>query len=260
MTTNNSPVRNLELTDAEVRLYNDQGFLYLPGFVDRSRAADLRGEVLHIMREVFDLDEARLGKSAAKEDALRQSTRYLAGSDLDRMINGENTKAIASRLLGGQAHVYMPFTAVKAGGGGGSFHLHQDNQYTRHEPGEGSLNIWVALNDMSPENGCLQISPHSHKDGQIAKAGDGKDVGYITPEQEAHRLFPLRMCAGDAVAFTRLTVHGSGPNETSEPRVAYALQYHRADVSFVDPADGNKLKKLVEHPRFAVGPVEALKA
>ena len=125
-----------ELTDAEVNFYNAQGYLYLPGHVRRDRVGELRREVLQIMREVFDLDEQRLGRAADERDALRQTTQYLGGDGLDALINGAATKAIAARLLGGTAHVYMPFTAVKAGGGGGKFHLHQDNQYTRHEPGE----------------------------------------------------------------------------------------------------------------------------
>ncbi|MEM6315225.1 MAG: phytanoyl-CoA dioxygenase family protein [Planctomycetota bacterium] len=246
-----------DLTDAEVQFYNDQGYLYMPGFVRREAAGALRAEVLEIMREVFGLDADRLGRAEDAKDALRQSNQYLAGSRLDELINGERTKAVAGRLIGGNAHVYLPFTAVKAGGGGGKFHLHQDNQYTNHYPAEGSLNIWVALVDMSPENGCLQISPHSQKDGPLLKKAELGKGDFITPESEAHRLFQLRMCAGDAVAFTRLTVHGSGPNNTSDPRVAYALQYHREDVEYDHPETGGK-QRLVDSPRFKVGPVEKL--
>ena len=258
MSSNDDIVRPIELTDAEVNFYKQEGYLVLPGLVDRERANELRAEVMAVLHEVFGLDAARLGRAEGKADALRQTTQYLHGGHIDALVNGARTKAVAARLLGGAAHVYMPFTAVKAGGGGGSFHLHQDNQYTRHEPGEGSLNIWVALVDMTPDNGCLQISPHSHQNGQIAKVTEEVHGGYIRPEDEAHRLFPLRMCAGDAVAFTRLTVHGSGPNHTSEPRVAYALQYHREDVMYHDLKAG-EMKRLLDSPRFQVAPVDSLK-
>ena len=56
-----------------------------------------------------------------------------------------------------------------------------------------------------------------------------------------------------------MTVHGSGPNLTDAPRVAYALQYHREDVTVADAKDGGTRKRLVDNPRFAVGPVDALK-
>jgi 2-oxoglutarate-dependent dioxygenase len=65
------------------------------------------------------------------------------------------------------------------------------------------------------------------------------------------------MRAGDAVAFTRWTVHGSGPNHTSEPRVAYALQYHRQDVKWLD---GGEWKLLVDTPRFSTPPSDKLGA
>src|SRR5690606_8282381 len=100
-------------------------------------------------------------------DKLKQSTKYLRQSHLDELINGDATRELASRLIDGPAVVYLPFTAVKAGGGGGQFHFHQDNQYTRHEPAMGSINIWVALVDMSPDNGCLQVVPRSHMNGTL---------------------------------------------------------------------------------------------
>jgi 2-oxoglutarate-dependent dioxygenase len=59
------------------------------------------------------------------------------------------------------------------------------------------------------------------------------------------------------VAFTRLTVHGSGPNQTSQARVAYGLQYHREDVSYFDLRD-NQWKLLVENRRFQTEPVAKL--
>ena len=257
-----APLVTIEsLTDAEVNFYQKQGYLTLPGFLRADAVGALRREVLEVVEGAFGLTEDDLRTSRDTGDALRQSSQYLRGSGLDEMINGDRTRGIASRLLGGEAHVYMPFTAVKAGGGGGKFHLHQDNQYTVHEPGEGSLNIWVALVDMTPEIGCLQVSPQSHLEGQIAKKSEekhGGSEGFITPEQEAHRIFPVRMRAGDAIAFTRMTVHGSGPNSTSDPRVAYALQYHRSDVATRDKETG-EMQLLTEHPRYAVTPVDEIK-
>ena len=64
----------------------------------------------------------------------------------------------------------------------------------------------------------------------------------------------VRMRAGDCVAFSRLTVHGSGPNQTSEPRVAYAIQYHRNDVSWIEKETGEK-KLLTRFPRWKNEPV-----
>jgi hypothetical protein len=72
--------RPLDLTDVEVRLYNDQGYLYLPGLVERDRATGLRQEVLDI----------------------------LAGGGVDRLVNGERSKNVAARFRVGPMEELSP--------------------------------------------------------------------------------------------------------------------------------------------------------
>jgi 2-oxoglutarate-dependent dioxygenase len=65
------------------------------------------------------------------------------------------------------------------------------------------------------------------------------------------------MRPGDCVAFSRLTVHGSGPNVSNEPRVAYAVQFHRDDVNY--SLDGGQTWTfLKDNPRWKTGPVDAI--
>jgi len=257
MTTAAAPVlRDLQLEPAELAFYNEQGYLPLPGFI-RAEAVD------RLVDEVYEALEATSGRSRAAfqtatsaADRLSQCNKYLAGSLLDTLINGEATLSIASQLIGGKAHRYLPFTAVKPGGGGGTFDYHQDNNYTQHEPATGSINIWVALVDMTTDNGCLRVIPGSHKRGQWESRNSDFGDNHRKIDVDPDTLLPVRMRAGDAVAFTRWTVHGSGPNTTDAARVAYALQYHRQDVKFLDKQDG-RWKLLVENPRWSTGPVES---
>jgi len=249
-------VQPITLTDREVRFYQDHGYLCVPGLVEPGRVEALREEVFEVL-EANGVPRTSLGQASTAADRLRQCGQYLAGSHLDRLINGPRTRQIIEQLIGGPAHVYMPFTAVKSGGGGGRFDYHQDNNYTRHEPAVGSINLWVALADMTPENGCLQLIPDSHQLGQLESRDSDYGDSHQKIDIDEHDLLPIRMRAGDAVAFTRWTVHGSGPNQTGEARLAYALQYHRADVKFLDKRD-DQWKLLVETPRWKVEPVERL--
>lgn len=249
-------VRRLELADGEVNFYQRQGYLVLPGFIEPAALPALVEELWAVMRP-HGLTPERLSQATETADKLRQICTYLRGSKLDELINGENTLAIAARLIGGPATRYLPFTAVKAGGGGGQFHFHQDNSYTRHDPAMGSINIWVALVDMTPANGCLQVVPQSHLAGQLPAAPSDDGDSHRQVQVNPADAWPVRMRAGDAIAFTRLTVHGSGPNHTQHPRLAYALQYHRADVRFLDPAT-DTWRLLADTPRFQTPPVEKL--
>lgn len=250
------PVRDITLAPAEIAFYQEQGYLPLPGFLKPDAVSAIRDEVMTIMQDCLGLSASDLSHASEAADKLRQCSQYLAGSQLDSMINGEKTLAIASQLIGGPAVRYLPFTAVKAGGGGGTFHFHQDNNYTNHDPALGSINIWVALVDMAPENGCLQVIPKTHEgivESHSSDDGDAHQQIDVDPEV----CLPVRMRAGDAVAFTRWTVHGSGPNHTDSPRAAYALQYHRDDVKFLDK-EANEWKLLTAEPRFATPARESL--
>ncbi|MCC6680186.1 MAG: phytanoyl-CoA dioxygenase family protein [Phycisphaeraceae bacterium] len=250
-------VRPLQLSPSEVQFYKNEGYLYIGGLIGSEDAAALREEVIEVVCVAHGITRQQLANASGTADKLRQSAQFLEGSKLQSLIQGSEILEVASQLLEGQAIMYSPFTAIKAGGGGGTFHFHQDNNYTEHVPGSSSLNIWVALNDMSPENGCLQIVPRSHLKGQLKSRTSDDGDAHQQVEVDPMTCLPLRMRAGDAVAFTRWTVHGSGPNDTSEPRVAYAMQCHRPDTLYVDKQTGEK-KNLAENPLWKVEPVAKL--
>lgn len=246
-------VRALQLTTNEIKFYNTEGYLYLPGLISREDAAAMRAEVIDIMAGL-GVSYERLCRAQDSGDKLRQTQQYLAGSRLDSLVNSPNLVDIAGQLMQGPSTVYMSFTAVKNGGGGGKFHFHQDNMYTRFDgPG---INIWFALHEMTPENGCLMMAPRTHLRGTLdavqSSDGDNHRMIRVEPEDFLH----VRMMPGDAIAFTRLTLHGSGPNMTDEPRIGYAVQFHRDDVNAV--WDHQEPRLLKTHPRWFTGPVDKI--
>lgn len=109
---------------------------------------------------------------------------------------------------------------------------------------------------MTEENGCLKVAPRSHLHGTLESYSPDND-GHKSVTFEPEEFVPVLMAPGDCVAFSRLTVHGSGPNYLSEHRVAYAVQFHRNDVNY--SLDGGlTYKNLVENPRWDVGPVDKI--
>ena len=248
-----SILRYWQITRNEKKFYDTYGYLRLPGLIGRGTATELAEEVLHVMGGL-GIDRDDLRRATTSKDKLRQSRQYLAGSGLERLIHSDELKAIAGQLMGGPSTLYLPFTAVKSGGGGGRFHFHQDNQYTRFDgPG---INIWIALMEMTPENGCLQMAPSSHLAGTIDSVESEDKDGHRTVAVEPEDFLPLRMMPGDAVAFTRLTLHGSGANSSDQPRLGYAVQYHRDDVRA--SRDGEDIGLLSENPRLQIQPVDAI--
>jgi 2-oxoglutarate-dependent dioxygenase len=252
--TLNPVLSDWKLDGNEIAFYRKEGYLTLPGLMHRDAAEQARGEVLEILRSGCNLTDADLSGRSERKHALVQTPQYLAGSVLDRLINSAELSRIASQLLGGPACLYMPFTAVKSGGGGGRFSFHQDNQYTRFTDGLLGINIWFALSTMAPETGCLQICPRSHLRGTLDS--DPAPDGHRKTKFEPESFLPIRMNPGDAVAFSRLTIHGSGINVTDAPRVGYAVQFHRDDALAV--WDQQPPRTLKGANRWPTGPVEVI--
>lgn len=228
------PVNEVTLTEGEIAFYHREGWLRVPGLLSGESAAALRDDVLSIMEEIGGWQGAKL----------RQTPEYLADSAVDRHVHSARLADLAATLLGGPPSLWLPFTAVK-GPQGGRFHFHQDNNYTRLDgPG---LNIWVALVDMGPELGTLQVVPQSHRAG--TRPADQLEDGHRSITIEEADFMPMRLRAGDAVVFSRDTIHGSGPNTGDGPRVAYAVQYGRADARYPDPDTGEPVV-LGERPKY----------
>jgi len=237
-------IKETQLSAQQITSYKEEGYVLLRGLISPDEAARLRREVMDIMDKI--------GLPLTK---LKQTCEYLEGSELDSFVNSPHLKSIAEQLMGGPSTLYMPFTAVKSGGGGGRFHFHQDNQYTRFDgPG---INLWFGLETMSAQNGCLQVVPRSHLQGTYDSIAASNDDSHRMVKWEPKDFVTVDMQPGDCVAFSRLTVHGSGTNSSPDPRVAYAVQYHRNDVRWFD-RETNSQKLLLDFPRWHVKPVKAI--
>jgi ectoine hydroxylase-related dioxygenase (phytanoyl-CoA dioxygenase family) len=101
--------------------------------------------------------------------------------------------------------------------------FHQDNGYGRLEPMT-DVTVWLALTDTDERNGGLWIVPGSHRLGLLEHGPAG--VNPLLRESAAGGdavAVPLR--GGEAVAFSGLTVHGSGPNRSERPRTGFYARY-----------------------------------
>lgn len=244
-----------ELSPMEIKSYKEEGWLLLPDMLDAHSSDAARQDVHHIVNALGTSD-ADLKKASGVSSKLLQTGQYVRGSMLDKLVNSASLNAVANQLLGGDSSLYFSFTAVKSGGGGGQFHFHQDNNYTQFTDGLGGINFWFALVDMTPENGCLCVKPRSHLDGTLTSANAGEGDHHQSLGDDIGTYLPVRMRAGDAIAFSRLTVHGSGANITNDPRYGYSVHFYRDDV--MARWDGEEPRLLKGNPRWDTSGVDKI--
>lgn len=107
---------------------------------------------------------------------------------------------------------------------------HQDATYFGLAPFE-HVTAWVALTDSTPENGCVQIIPHSHSTGQRPhfdqpdpKAMLSRGQTLADPIDES-RAVGLELAAGDVSFHHTLAFHRSGINRTDQRRIGIGVSY-----------------------------------
>jgi hypothetical protein len=108
------------------------------------------------------------------------------------------------------------------------FPWHQDNGYVSVEPAT-NVTLWIALDDVDLENGCVWVMPKSHQLGLLDHSKQSEASWFLNVPVEGDGV-PAILKAGEGVAFTGLTLHRSKLNKTDRVRRGFFLEYAQADA------------------------------
>ncbi len=108
---------------------------------------------------------------------------------------------------------------VKQANTTGAFAVHNDwsivdeSLYT-------SINVWIPLQNTTPDNGALWVIKGSHKIDMPVRGGGALLPDFTSLEKTFEPyIVPLNVVAGEAILFYHKTIHGSYPNTSNEDRV-----------------------------------------
>ena len=107
---------------------------------------------------------------------------------------------------------------------------HQDWYYWK---GANKLSVWIALDDATPENGCLKVIAGSHfKRFRVKQVRAQNGFGWRIGNEEIAGLpeTTLAVSRGDAVFFHDQTLHASHPNTTGADRWSFISTYRDGSV------------------------------
>ncbi|HYT73391.1 MAG TPA: phytanoyl-CoA dioxygenase family protein [Vicinamibacterales bacterium] len=143
--------------------------------------------------------------------------------------------AAASQLLDGPVRFWHDQLFCKPPKRGGVVAWHQDYSYWTRTAPIAHLTCWIALDDVTVENGCLQYVPGSHRWNLLPVTGLAGEMNAIedvlTPEQRAQFTpVPIVLKRGEATFHHPLMVHGSSENRSDRPRRGAVLNVVRDGV------------------------------
>jgi hypothetical protein len=141
-----------------------------------------------------------------------------------------SARSIAEQILGPKLENDLEHAISKPPLNGAATPWHQDDAF--HRKGSGvleSISIWMPLQDVAVENGCMRyirgsnLGPlYPHQSPRNDPRIHGLET-VSTPDLTNCVAVPVR--AGDGVIHLSRTLHGAGVNTSEHPRHAYILGY-----------------------------------
>ena len=233
-----------DVTDDEITHFDEHGWALLKGLVSPDLAAAMLergkrqlGGLAEGQGERFTSAEAEQEKwreileSSAGEATVTQIDPWVEWRGPVRFSNDEVMRKVAlspamgrnaQRLLGRDRamRIYHDILNCKLPEGGSKpTHWHQDA--TNMPLDRNFLTIWVALAEISPQQGPVQFYSGSHRWGMLGRTHPENeyDLREEYPELASLQLSPAHhLQPGDCTVHHEITVHGTGTNMGRNPR------------------------------------------
>lgn len=243
-----------DIGPAEIEHFNEQGYLIV-------RQAFAANEVQNALQGLVDLImgknpeftgvmfEAKaqeilstLGQDA-RQDAVRKLMFFVEYEPRLKAISHHPKliKAVTTLLGERVPHLFQDMALIKPPRLGREKPWHQDNAYFNYPYGTPVVGVWIALDEATIENGCMQFLPGQHKTGPRIhfQRRDWQicDTEILGQESVAAPLKP-----GGLLFFSGLLPHGTPHNSSGNRR--RALQFHYAPEDVAQQPDNEERLRL----------------
>jgi len=208
------------------------GFQVFPGFLSSEAVAKMRSEVHRFLRTVVPElpDSLVYYEDRARRETLKQVQRMFEHDAVFHALMFDSRfEKLAAELLGepvvGKNLQYFN----KAAGDSQLTPPHQDGYYFMLQPCH-AVTMWLALEDVTLEQGCVHYARASHKQGLLDHASTevlGFSQHIPNFDAAAHDSVACPAQAGDLIVHDAQTIHWAGPNQCAgKSREALGFIYY----------------------------------
>ncbi len=232
--------------DAERTRFFEDGFLVVDDAFDA-------GEVQSALDGMLDLIDGRVagyrgiqyeGKARAfvdtlprdqKQDTVRKLWRFV---DYDQRLQAISEHpamlAVVRRLMGDLPVLFQDQALLKPPLIGREKPWHQDNAYFNVPPQTPIVGVWIALDEATPENGCMFVIPGSHRAGPVVHF-KRRDWQICDTDVATDRSIAVPLKPGGCLLFHGLLHHGTPPTQSQRRRRALQFHYRPASIAPIGP-------------------------
>jgi hypothetical protein len=221
----------VSLTPAQVIRFGEQGFLSLDQLTSSAEIDRLRSVYDALFEPgaaIGETDRLELAGSPGEAPVLPQIVNpdHYAPELLETLAY-HNAQVIARQILGDAMSPVGMHAIRKPPRDGGATPWHQDEAYWDPALDHRAISIWMPLQPVTVENGCMQFVSGTH-------TSDVEAHRLINPESHGLVLADLSsvqdpvacpLPSGGATIHAGRTLHYAGPNTTDEPRRALIMAF-----------------------------------
>lgn len=260
------------LTDALPRLppqameaYKRDGYIALEEISPPEEVEMIRKTLFRLFEEGAGFKEGAQYDFSARDNpgkpatypSLHNPSHY--APELKRTLFHKHAAQLAKAILGKDAALYGEHSLLKPAARGPATPWHQDEAFRAPDFEYREVSIWLALQPVDKDNGCMQFLPGSQYNPVLMHDSPGGDrtlhplecLADIPVEQAV----PVPLKAGGCTAHDIRTLHHTAPNRSEGPRLAYILIFnlppvHRPGVRTFPWQEGRKTDSDERHRQW----------
>lgn len=217
--------------------FEQDGFVKIEPIFGEERMAEIERELAGYMQEIAPgvpsddiVYEAQTAPDGSR--AIRNLWRMERHSGFfAKLAQDPVLLSLARRLVHGDPVSCGVELFAKPARVGSVVPFHQDNAYFNLTPPDG-ITCWIALDDSTPENGCIYYARGSHQLGLRAHKASGVKGNSLAvgeaPGPEEFEQVPGMLRRGGAIIHHCVLLHRSEPNVSGRSRRGLLLVYKGA--------------------------------
>ena len=222
---------NHAITQDQIDFYQENGYVIIDDF--------LNADELEEWRESVGEAAANRGKRKLADGRMMETDSYNARvfaqrinlwtdhAGMRRLMIDERLGKMAADLAGVDGIRIWHDQALIKPPWGNPTGWHLDNPYWSFSSRD-AISIWVALDDVTRDNGCLYFVPGAQKTATWDNVNIGSNIGDLFtayPQWSEMEAVPAEMKAGSCSFHNGLLAHGAGANMTPRHRRAMTCAY-----------------------------------
>jgi ectoine hydroxylase-related dioxygenase (phytanoyl-CoA dioxygenase family) len=257
------------VSDEEKERFHRDGYVHLTGVLAEPELAEieavydsfLRGDIAVAGKDLNDMTTGEHGTDSSGYAIVNVMVPRRYHPAWQGNVFERRAASIARQLCGGGMVIdFDQLLAKQPGRDDAVFAWHQDQAYWIDTDDRRTATCWLAVDDSTIENGCMQFLPGSHREPvrpHHPLHGD-RDASHtlVTELRPGDEVVPVPIARGDITVHTEGVLHGSGGNTSRDSwRRAYIVAFrsdstveaeralgfthsHNDDVAVLDQVDG----------------------